>query len=75
MSHIVCPFCDTRLPVASTRCWHCYKSLMLYFPASVHRAPDPAPSVGSRRVTGHLTWVVGLSGLVLVVVLLLLLAR
>ena len=65
MSHMVCPFCGTRLPNASTRCWYCYKSLMLYFPALERRIPDPAPSVGTRPVAGRAMWLVGLAALLL----------
>ena len=69
MSNMECPFCGKRLPSASTRCWYCYKSLMLYFPALEHRTPDPAPSVGTGPGAGHAMGLVGLGVLVLGVAL------
>jgi hypothetical protein len=76
MSHIACPFCGKRLPIASASCWYCYKSLVLYFPTPEHRIPDAAPSVGTRPVAGHAMRLVRFGVLVLGVTLLfLLLAR
>ena len=70
MSNMECPFCGKRLPTASTRCWYCYKSLMLYFPTMEQGTPDAVPSVGTRPVTGHAMWLVRFGVLVVEVALL-----
>ena len=53
MTRMECPFCGTRLPIVSTQCWYCYKSLMLYFPTLEHRTPEPAGPVRRGPVAGH----------------------
>ena len=71
MSSLECPFCGTRLASSYSRCPHCYKSLMLYFPDAESQTPDSTSPVRTQPAVGHTMWMVALGAPILVMVLLL----
>lgn len=72
MSSSECPFCGTRLASSYTRCPHCYKSLILYFPDASSQTPDTLSPVRTQPAAGHAIWtLLALGAPILVLVLLL----